>query len=119
MIRRLRKLPQRPHSHRPAAFLAGVVGFMNFAFLIGIDLWVGNSQYRIQLIYGMTQEMIALLWLPIISIPLTMGIIYYTVHLWKHEKWSISGRIYYALMAVTAVLFLGFVHHWHLLGYVY
>ena len=120
VIRRLRKAPRTTHAtHRPAALLAGIVSLLNLAFFIGLDTWLGNSAYRLRLIYGMTPEMVVMLWLPIISVPLTLAVVCLAIRAWQRGTWSMAGRVYYSLVALVGVVYPVFLYHWNLLGFLY
>lgn len=119
LVRRIRGVPRTSLSAKPAAFLAVVVSLMNLAFCLGLDTWLGNSMYRISLIYGMSREMILLLWLPIVAIPVTLGVLYYARTIWKRGVWNRFGRIYYTGIALSCLAFYVFLYHWNLLGFNY
>ena len=119
LVRRIRGVARTSLSSKPAAFFAVAVSLMNVAFCLGLDIWLGNSGYRISLIYGMSREMVLLLWLPIISIPLTIGVFYYVRTIWKNGIWNRFGRVYYTGVALSCLAFYVFLYHWNLLGFNY
>jgi CubicO group peptidase (beta-lactamase class C family) len=54
-----------------------------------------------------------------ISIPLaflTIGAVVFTVLAWKNQYWDMAERVYYTLVTLAAVAFVGFLHYWDLLG---
>jgi hypothetical protein len=36
---------------------------------------------------------------------------------WKNRHWGLTGRVYITVVAVTALQFVWFLHHWNLLGF--
>ncbi len=101
------------------ALAAAVDALAGFAFMLGVDTWIGNSGYRLRLVYGMTPEMVALLWLPILMVPLTLLLVLFAARAWRRRQWSFAGRLYYSLTSITAVAFLAFLLQWNLLGFRY
>ena len=112
--------PLRPaQRHRLASVLAGFTGFLIVVFLAGMDTLIGNSQYRLQLVYGMTPEMVALLWIPLVTSALTVALVYFAVHSWRKGWWSLAGRLHYSLVTLAALAFIPFLLNWNLLGFRY
>jgi hypothetical protein len=56
------------------------------------------------------------LWMGLISIALTLGMVVFTVLAWKDGYWRILGRAHYTLVALGAVGFLWALEQIHLLG---
>lgn len=98
---------------------ASVAGALAVAFCLGLDGLLGNSAYRLQLAYGMTPEMVALLWLPIAFTALAPVVLFCAVGMWRRSSGSVLGRIFYTLVAATAASFVAFLLHWRLLGFWY
>jgi CubicO group peptidase (beta-lactamase class C family) len=83
------------------AFLAVVLSNPN-SILFGIPVWLKPA-----------------LVLPILSVPLIIGTMIYTVAIWKSGKGSIWGRIYYTVVMLALVVTLWQLNHWNLLGFHY
>jgi len=102
----------------PAA-IGALNGLLAITFMAGLDILIGNSFYRMRLVYGMTPEMIAMLWVPLAMIPLTAALLYWAARIWRRSQWSVSGRIYYSALAAASVAFLAFLAEWNLIGFRY
>jgi hypothetical protein len=116
--RRKRSEPLR-QSNRPASSLAAVTGILSFVFLTGLDGLLGNSQYRLSLVYGMTPEMVALLCLPIVITILTVPLLFHSFLAWNRNYRSAFGRLYFTLVTLAAVVLVSFMWNWNLIGFRY
>jgi hypothetical protein len=117
LMRRIRKqLPQTSKMARRAQFLAILVCTLNLGFLIGMGLAIFGTDYW-QLFFGLPRVAIALLVIPPITTGLTLGLLIFTVLVWKNKYYSIIGRLHYSLMSVAAVGFIFFLNYWNLLGF--
>jgi len=119
-VRWLRGAPRRGFTagKLPAVLAAGA-GMLAVLFFAGLDQMLGNSQYRLRLVYGMTAEMTALLWIPILVTPLACLLGYFAAQSWRRRYWGLPTRIYYALVALAALLLIPFFWNWNLLGFRY
>ena len=112
-----RKQPsQSTRSSRLARLLAGLTSGLNLMFLIGlalalflIDQW--------EFTYGMPPVVIALLFIPLLTAILTVGLLVFAVLAWTDNYWSVLGRLHYSLVALAALVFIWFVNYWNLLGF--
>jgi len=95
------------------------VALLGVSFSLGVELWIGNSQYRLKLVYGMTPEMVALLWLGLAMTALTPLVVYSAFRAWSERWWSLTGRLYYSLLTVAALAFVWFLANWNALGFRY
>jgi CubicO group peptidase (beta-lactamase class C family) len=95
------------------------VSLLLLVFIAGLDSLLGNSRYRLQLIYGMTSEMYALLWVPIVTTILTAPVTWFALRAWQKRWWTIWGRAWYTIVAVTLLSFIPFFLNWRLLGFMY
>lgn len=105
--------------HRGASLLAAGVALLGVLFNLGVEFWIGNSQYRLKLVYGMTPEMVALLWLGVVMAVLTLWVAYFAIQAWRKQWWSLAGRLYYSLLTVAALAFVWFLTNWNVLGFRY
>ncbi len=110
---------RRGPQERLAWIVAGVAGALATGFCLGLDGLLGNSGYRMQLVYGMTREMVALLWLPILFVALVPFLLHFATVAWRDESWPRAARICYILVTLTAASFVVFLINWHLLGFWY
>ncbi|MCT4593323.1 MAG: beta-lactamase family protein [Anaeromicrobium sp.] len=87
--------------------IGGVLGFV-------MEIWI-NSRV-------MTTGAIPLLFKlsllpPVISGIITIITIPYVIRAWKNKDWTFNRRIYYSLVVVTSLIFIGWMYYWNLLGY--
>ena len=61
--------------------------------------------------------MVAMLVLPLIAACLGIGIWAVAAWMWWRKTPPLAGRVYYALVALVAVLFAWFLDYWNLLGF--
>jgi hypothetical protein len=80
---------------------------------------LGNSAYRNQLVYGMTPGMLALLWAAIALAVLTLPLAFRAVRLWRQGSYPLFLRMYFALVALAAVIFVALLWNLNLLGFYY
>ncbi len=118
-----RRLRGGVKSARPAPrgpwIAAACAGLLSVAFFAGLDGLLGNSAYRMRLAYGMTSEMVALLWLPIALAVLTPGLAWLAIAAWRRGWWNATARLYYTVVAAAGASLIGFLANWHLLGFWY
>jgi CubicO group peptidase (beta-lactamase class C family) len=105
--------------HLGASLLAAGAALLGVLFTLGVEFWIGNSQYRLKLIYGMTSEMVALLWLGVVMAVLTLLVACFAVQAWRKQWWSLPGRLYYSLLTVAALAYVWFLSNWNILGFRY
>ncbi len=67
--------------------------------------------------YGLPPEMEQLLLIPNLTALMAVGMVIFTGFAWVRRYWSFSGRVYYTLLTVTAVAFLGWLSYWNLLSF--
>lgn len=101
---------------RLAWLVAGLVGILNVVFLIGLPL----VAWRIgvwKLLYGVPAIIIALLYIPPVTMGMTLGLPTFTALAWQNKNWSLVERVYYSLIAIAALAFIPFLVYWNLLGF--
>lgn len=54
---------------------------------------------------------------PVISGIITIIIIPYVIRAWKNKDWTFNSRMYYSLVVITSLIFIGWMYYWNLLGY--
>jgi hypothetical protein len=119
LIRRRRGQTGQAVVPRRAVTAAVLVGVLAFLFVLALDAMLGNSQYRLQLVYGMTPGMVALLCVPIAITALVPVLVYFAVQSWLRGQWTRLGRGYYSVVALAAVVLVLFFLQWNLLGFRY
>lgn len=99
-----------------AWLIAGLVSTLNLVFLIGLplSLWLIGVW---KLVYGVPAVVVALLWIPLLTTVLTLGLPIFTVLVWKNKYWSALGRSHYSLVTLAALAFIPFLIYWNLLGF--
>jgi CubicO group peptidase (beta-lactamase class C family) len=117
LIRRLRgKRFQVKRQLRWAWILAGLIGTLNLAFLIGFPLSIWLYGFW-RLVYGVPAVAIAFLCIPVLTTVLTLGLIVFTALAWKNNYWSWQRRSHYSLITLAALVFIPFLTYWNLLGF--
>jgi hypothetical protein len=116
--RRKRPAPTSPIGWR-SGLLAWIYALSALIFLAGIDVSLGNSDYQMELIYGMSREVVLLLWIPIVAAILTVPLVLECVAVWRQGRGSLAGRCGYSLFTLAACAFVGFTAQWNLLGFQY
>ncbi len=101
---------------RLAWLVAGLVGILNLVFLIGLPLVAWQIGVW-KLLYGVPAIIIALLYIPLVTTGMTLGLPTFTVLAWKNKNWSASDRVNYSLITLAALAFIPFLMYWNLLGF--
>ena len=99
--------------------MAWLNSFLAVIFLVGMDSLIGNSLYRMKLVWGMTGEMKILLWIPFLIICLTVITGYFFYKTWKKRSRSFVGSLLYTLVVTANVILIVFLINWNLLGFNY
>jgi dienelactone hydrolase len=100
---------------RRASLLALVASALNVMVLAGVYAFIGvlsssTEDVRIPALFN------ALPLLSLLATLLTIGMGGFAVLAWKDTYWSLIGRVYYTLLALVALLFVGFLNYWDLIG---
>jgi CubicO group peptidase (beta-lactamase class C family) len=100
---------------RNARRWAAVTGLCNLVFLalLGVT-FAGDLD---DLIYAWPPTFKVALAFPLLSVPLTLGTLYFAARLWAGKLWTLYGRIQYSAVAAGGVLFLLALNHFNLVGY--
>jgi len=67
--------------------------------------------------FGVHPYYVVMLSIPLLAIPLTGAMIFFTVMAWGRHYWGRRGRVHYTLCTVAAVAYIPFLHYWNLLGF--
>ncbi len=119
IIRKIRKVNRETKTLPLASFLCGLTGMIGIVVIVGIDTFIGNSQYRLKLVYGMTSEMIVLLSIPPVICVFILLLAAFSIKSWKEKYWSLTGRIYYTAIVLTLICFIAFLYNWNFIGFLY
>lgn len=103
---------------RRSCFLIGSVSALNLIFLIGLAVALLQVD-QMEFAYGMPPFMFVLLSIPLLTIGLTIGLVYCTALAWKNGSGSLPERSYYTLVTLAALMFIPFLEYWNLLGFRY
>ncbi|GAB4379435.1 MAG: serine hydrolase [Elainellaceae cyanobacterium] len=117
LIQRLQgKSSNAEHPLGWALRIAGLIGLLNLAFLIGfpLSLWLMGVW---KLAYGMPPIAIALLCLPILATALTLVLPATAISAWVQGRWSLARRWHYSVVTLAALAFIPFLTYWNLLGF--
>jgi hypothetical protein len=98
---------------RLAHWLAGVVCGAFVLFAIGLALVVATQP---EIIYGLTPLAVVVLALGVMGSVLSAPVAVCAMLAWREHVWSRAGRIFYTLVALAAVVFVGELFFWNLLG---
>lgn len=96
--------------------LAALAGMVNLLFLIGLAVTFASTELG-DLIFGWPTGFRVALALPLIALPLTAGVLYFAVKVWRGREWGLYGRLQYTVIALACVAFLWSLNHWNLIGY--
>jgi hypothetical protein len=85
---------------------------LTLVFLFGFAAFASDP---LQLVYGLPDALVGLLWLPLIIGVLALVVLIFALLAWAHQTWGIWGRIHYTLIALFALAFVWFLSYWNLL----
>lgn len=111
LINRLRKKPSNPDGKR-ARLLAGTISFLNVVFSVIIFISISP-----QFVFGVPTIVKIALVIPIITTMMTLYMLYVTFQVWQGYNWSVLGKVHYSLITLAALVFIGWVNYWNLLGW--
>ncbi len=116
LIRRLRNKPlQVARFSRLARALACLIGLLNVFFLVGLA-WTLLQVDLYEFTYGVPSALIVLLFIPLLTTSLAIGLLILTVLAWKDKFWSLIGRLHHSLVTLATLAFIPFLLYWNLLG---
>ncbi len=119
LVRRLRKRPSvQTGPLRWARWAAAGLGVLDVFFVVEL-LHIFTRIDDWDFVYGVPPDVKALLWIPIVTTLLAVGVFGFALWAWEKRSWSVWGRIYYSVIAAAALLFIWFFNYWNLLGFRY
>jgi hypothetical protein len=118
LVRKLRKLPLPKQAPAAIAWSAPVlvigVGGLSLLFVIGLIMLAFSSDLSVLLV-GIPQASAPLFIAPVLLLLLTVGLVIVTLAVWIGGYWSAWQRVYYSLLALSAVVFVGVLAQWGML----
>jgi hypothetical protein len=94
--------------------IAGGMSVVYIIFLIGMFSTVSDPM---EFMFGVPSALKILLILPILSVLLTIGALFFAYVGWKNKYWTVCGRVHYSLVVLASLFFLWFLAYWNLLGF--
>jgi CubicO group peptidase (beta-lactamase class C family) len=86
-------------------------------FLLFLGLFGGSlAMDPNQIAFGPWPGLYRMLSLPLLGVLLALGAIFYALLIWLKDRGRLSGRIYYTVLTLAFLVFLGQLHFWNLLG---
>ncbi len=113
---RRREIKQMPEGQKWAVWLSVVTAAWALATILATFVVVLNMGL-IDRLSRITQSLNLYLFMPIILVGLTVGMIALSVMAWKNKYWTVLKRVHYTLVALSAVVLSLFFYHWNLLGW--
>jgi pimeloyl-ACP methyl ester carboxylesterase len=98
--------------------LAGLVVVLNMVFFAGWSMLVYpevSNNMPLILRFGVPAEYAPLFILPAVTFALTVSLVIITLLAWIRRYWSLVGRIFFSLVTLAAVGFVGFMIRWDVL----
>lgn len=95
--------------------LGFVVSLLDVAFLAGIAA-AFQTISPWTLFEGVPALVVALCAIPLVSIPLSLGLPYFLFRSFWETGWTPLARLHYTFLTLAAFLFAAWVWYWNLLG---
>ena len=109
--------PEQTVFARRAELLAYSLVVLNLVFILCFTPSVYLLSDIIE--FGVPFHIKILLFVPIISSLLTIGLLIFTVIIWKRKVWNFSSRMHYSIITITCIGFIFWQYHWNWLGFHY
>jgi hypothetical protein len=107
-----------PVKARWARFVAVAIGVLSLLFPVAVLLAILSAMDDFATLIGSFTRVLAFpLLLPMTAAILTLGAVGFTYLAWRERYWSVLGRLHYTLMTLNALIFLGWLNYWNLLGW--
>lgn len=106
------QIPAHPRGARTARWLAWLLALFNLIFLIGFFITVSDLN---NVIFGLPPTLEALLLVPWLSAVLSFIVVVFAVLAWLRHYWTLWGRVFYTLFALTTLAYLWFLRFWNFL----
>ncbi len=86
---------------------------VNLLFLLGMIGVIANGR---ELLFGLTPLARTVLFLPPLSAALTILSLVLAGTAWRRNRWRLRSRLYYSLLGLLGLVFIGSLYYWNLLG---
>jgi len=109
-------------AHAPLSFRSKAVAWLNSLIMLAFFVWLSlllSDETGEAVVYGISGSLRASLHLPLISIFLTLALIYRTVLAWAERESGLWSRIWYSVLCFFSVTLLWQLLYWNLLGFQY
>jgi hypothetical protein len=117
LVNRLRRVSDPPPPGlRWARPVAGLVSGINLLLLLGLVVLalLGDP---LPVYGGWPLSWIILSVLALVSAAATLVLPLFAVRIWRSDRWSLTGKLHYALVTLTALLFVPYACYWNLIGW--
>ncbi|HET9222992.1 MAG TPA: hypothetical protein VFO07_10835, partial [Roseiflexaceae bacterium] len=122
LIRVIRGRPRAaaPRLARAVPWLALATGALLAFFMVGLVVGIVlNIDRQALLLIGIPRELAWLFTLPIIAALLTIALLAGVVAAWRAGAWSRASRVYRSLLALAALICVGVLAMWGMVGTVF
>jgi hypothetical protein len=104
-------VPPTPLGARLALWTAWVFALLSLVFWVTFTLIMSDLN---SLVFGLPPAVNALMVAPYILAVLVVGMLVFAVLAWVKKYWTLTGRIFYTLLALAAVAHVWFLNYWNL-----
>jgi len=108
-----------PGSAQPTSRGARLALWAGWAFaLLSVVFWLVFTMMMSnlnQVIFGLPPVMEAIMYVPWILAVLLIGVLLGAVFAWLRKYWTLTGRIFYTVLALMAIAHIWFLSYWNLL----
>jgi CubicO group peptidase (beta-lactamase class C family) len=107
-----------PVTARWARRISVAIGVLNLLFPVVVVLAVLSTMDDLATLIGSFTRVLTLpLLLPTTAAILTLSAVGFTYLAWRERYWSVLGRLHYTFVTLNALIFLGWLNYWNLLGW--
>jgi len=96
---------------RLALWTGWVLALLSLVFWIVFSLVMSNLN---NLVFGLPPAVDVLMVIPYILVVLAAGMLVFAVLAWVKRYWTLTGRIFYTLLALAATAHVWFLNYWNL-----
>ena len=97
---------------RIARWLAWSYSLLSLYFFVTFLIRLISGMLNTEGHYAMT----GLFLIPPLTVVMAIGMIVFSALAWTRRYWTFSGRVYYTLLTLAAVSFLGWLNHFNLIS---
>ncbi len=116
LVRKIRKRrKERGMWEKRIRSTAILVSGLNLLFIIALVIALVTSVA--QLTSDNPVVFVIVFMIPIIAAILTVVLITFLIHVWKHKLWKLNGRIYFTGVVIAATAYIWMLNYWNFLGF--